>query len=157
MLRLANHYQFRVINVAIELEHANSMKYLANAMDLMPNLHTIQLMCHVDHFQESCGLSPGQMRIHADQFLQAFERHDYPSVKRALLPVQARSMLASLPAVVDVYMNSPSTHWQFAQFTTALAATCPVETLGWELGYGVSTAGVWMIFIAVPISYGVLQ
>ena len=40
-LQPSNHCQFRIINVAIELEYVNAMKDLANAMDLMSNLHRI--------------------------------------------------------------------------------------------------------------------
>src|SRR6266478_8102840 len=97
MLRLANRCQFRIINVAIKAKYADSMEYLADAMDLMLNLHTIQIMCH--GFR---GRRCGPKEVETKQFLKAFGCHDYPSVRRAILPIQARGMLASLPAVVDV-------------------------------------------------------
>ena len=143
--------QFRIINLAIESEYADSLEYLANAMDLMPNLHTIQIICEGYHIQRRC---VRRRVIDTDQFLKAFRRHTYPSVKRAILPVQARGMLASLPAVADVYINAIySDH--FSEFVGALAANCPVESLGWQVGHDASAAGTRMIFIAVSISYKV--
>jgi hypothetical protein len=159
LLRLANHCQFRTINVAIEFEHADSMKCLANAMDLMPNLHTVQIICKGHYKRRACCRRDIRKAIDTNQFLEAFGRHVYPSVKRAVLPIQAGSMLASLPAVVDVYINFPySPHLPefvtvLAEFATALAANCPVESLGWQAGQGVPTTGACMLFIVVSISH----
>ena len=140
ILQLANLCQFRIVNVVIESEYANSMKDLANAMDLMPNLHTVQIIAQGYHIRSRCSLSARRKVINIDQFLKAFGCHVYPSVRCAILPVQARAVLASLPAVVDVYINSPYCHY-FPSFATALAANCPVESLGWEMDYGASAAG----------------
>ena len=151
MLQLANHGEFRIINVAIEPRLVNSMKYLAKAMDLMPNLHTIQIICEGYRTQTRCARNLRRRVVHADQFLKAFGRHVYPSARRAVLPIQAKGMLASLPAAVDVYINWPYAH-HLSNFITVLAANCPVESLGWHVGYDAPTAGTCMSFMAVSIS-----
>ena len=87
--------------MAIEPEYANAMRYLADAMDLMPNLHTIQIICAGHWF----GRCKSRKIIDTDQFQKAFAGHVYPSVRRAVLPHQARGMFACLPAVTDVYLN----------------------------------------------------
>ena len=151
MLQLANHSEFRTVNVAIEPGYANSMKYLAKAMDLMPNLHTIQIVCEGYYHQTRCGRRPRPRVISIDQFQKAFGRHVYPSVRRIVLPIQAQGMLASLPAAVDAYINSLD-KYRLSDFIRGLATNCPVESLGWQVGYGVPTGGMCMLFIVVLIS-----
>ena len=150
VLRLADHCQFRVLNVAIELGYEDVLGHLANAMDLMPNLHTIQIICAAYRASRASK----KRVIKAEKFLKAFESHAYP-VRRVVLPIQARGVLASMPAAVDVYMNSPYVY-RFPLFATALASYCPVvESFGWEEVIGLSTAGMCILLVAVPISYRV--
>jgi len=135
-------------------EYANVLKCLASAMDLMPNLHTIQIICEGSHYTRCSRVR--QRYFDTIQFLTPFERHRYPSVRRAILHVRARYILASLPAVVDVYINSGK-HLsdRLSEFATTLAAYCPVESLGWKDYPGTSMTGTGMLFIAVPILYRV--
>ena len=133
--------------MAIEVEFANAMSYLARAMALMPNLHTIQIIC------QGCCMKNRPNIIEPDQFRKAFAGHVYPSVRRAVLPIQARGMFACLPAVADVYLNQPSYAYNFAEFAGDLAQDChSVESLGWvEYDTRAPAAGTCMLLITVSI------
>ena len=107
--------------------------------------------------RRSCGLSPIRRKVVGNsRFVKAFGCHEYPSIRRAILPVQGRSMLAGLPAVVDVYINAIESH-HFYTFVGVLATNCPVERLGWQVGHSAPTAGTCMLFtvLVVSISYWV--
>ena len=71
-------------------------------MDLMPNLHTIQIICQGNRIRRRLSMRAMRKEVDTNQFIKAFGRHYYPSVRRAILPIQAGDMLASLPEVVDV-------------------------------------------------------
>jgi hypothetical protein len=132
--------------VAIEVEFANAMGHLARAMALMPNLHTIQIICQGNRTK----LRPNI--IEHVQFRKAFGRHVYPSVKRAALPTQARGMFACLPAVADVFLNQPHV-FSFDVWANDLALKChAVESLGWvEFLFGVTAIGTCMSFVTISV------
>jgi hypothetical protein len=124
--------------VVIEVESANAMKHLARAMALMPNLHTIQIICMKDR---SNVIEPGHFR-------KAFAGRVYPSVRHAVLPIQARGMFPCLPALADVYINQLDVDKGFAEFASDLALDChEVESFGWVVYDSQLIATGTMLFI----------
>ncbi|KAM6499693.1 hypothetical protein JOM56_005201 [Amanita muscaria] len=113
----------RVVNVAIEPKFSpTALPKLARAMKLMPNLHTVQIICK-ENMHEKCK---------TDRFQKAFQKHVYPSVRCASLPHQATSILASFPEVVEVYINQPVRESTLSKFLKAVALHCrKVECFGW--------------------------
>ncbi|KIL58940.1 hypothetical protein M378DRAFT_170034 [Amanita muscaria Koide BX008] len=105
----------RVVNVAIQPKFSpTALPKLARAMTLMPNLHTVQIICKENMHKRS------------------FEKCVYPSVRRASLPHQATSILSSFPEVVEVYINQSVWASEFRQFLQAVALHCrKVECFGW--------------------------
>ncbi|KAM6499692.1 hypothetical protein JOM56_005200 [Amanita muscaria] len=113
----------RVVNVAIQPKFSpTALPKLARAMTLMPNLHTVQIICKENMHK----------RCKTDRFKKAFENCVYPSVRRASLPHQATSILSSFPEVVEVYINQSVWASEFRQFLQAVALHCrKVECFGW--------------------------
>jgi hypothetical protein len=113
----------RIINVAIHSEFANAvLTRLARAMTLMPNLHTIQIIYSGPLYSYA---------IQPDQFQKAFSGLVFPSVKRAILPFQARRIFACFPEALEVYSNQ-SYMPDFNRFLDDVVRHChKVETFGW--------------------------
>ena len=96
----------------------------------MPNLHTIQIICER-------GVS-GKTRtptVAGDKFQKAFAGRRYPSVRRAVLPIQATEIFHCFPEVREVYLNQP---WTFLVpgYVESMSRHCPkVESFGWTENY----------------------
>jgi hypothetical protein len=112
------HCQSRTITVVIST--MNSLKKLARAMTLMPNLHTIHIM------QDPRG------DVRVSQFQVAFSGLVFRSVRCVIVPVIAPDIFASFPEVVEVLTNQPFIA-QPPEFLHNMISHCPkVECIGWR-------------------------
>src|ERR1700759_1180284 len=76
----------RTVNVAIEAGREDeTLSVLAHSLTLMPNLHTIQIISR----REDPANKIRNPSVDSDKFRKAFAGRCYPSVWRAVLPIQA--------------------------------------------------------------------
>ncbi|KIL67013.1 hypothetical protein M378DRAFT_159969 [Amanita muscaria Koide BX008] len=117
----------RVVSVAVFKPNLVDaiLKKLARALSLMPNVHTVQLICHGTRTQ---GMPP---LIEASRIQKAFEGYVYPSVRRVVVPHQARSIFACFPQAQHVHMNQHD-FYDFSDSVAGVARYChTVESFGW--------------------------
>jgi hypothetical protein len=95
---------------------------LAHAMMLMPNLHTIQIISIYERGYE----------LTHEAFQTAFADLIFPSVRRAILAYQARSIFACLPEVLEAHMIG-SHDVDFTEYLSQIAQNChKIECFGWR-------------------------
>ncbi|KAM6498884.1 hypothetical protein JOM56_006832 [Amanita muscaria] len=120
----------RIVNIGIEPRVASEMLFnLAPALALMPNLHTIQIVIDPNYPKRrtNCVLV-----IRSTVFRNAFKDYLYPSVKRAVLPGQAMTILECFPQVREVCLNQAYHGGSFFSFLGNLARNCDkLERFGW--------------------------
>ncbi|KIL71279.1 hypothetical protein M378DRAFT_210297 [Amanita muscaria Koide BX008] len=119
----------RIVNIAIEPRVASKMLFdLAPALAVMPNLHTIQIVIDPNIPKvRSCNI----FVVGSAVFRNAFKDQLYPSVKRAVLPGQAMTILECCPEVREVCLNSPYENG-FLDFLECLTRSCDkLERFGW--------------------------
>jgi hypothetical protein len=121
MARRSTHCCYRFITVAIYSRFADdALRRLAHAMTLMPNLHTLHIVC-----------GPYGHGIGHEPFQKAFSGLVFPSVRRVILPAQGTAIFECFPEVVEVLSNHPFI-FDFSQFLDNLISHCPkVESIGW--------------------------
>ena len=113
----------------------------------MPNLHTIQIICER-------GDSSSKVRAPAvddEKFHKAFASRRYPSVRRAVLPIQATNIFHCFPEVREVFLNQPWTH-RIPGYIESMSGNCrKVESFGWTDNYASLTVNAGERFFSVMI------
>ncbi len=127
---------------------------LARCLALLPNLQTVQIQDI--WWWERCYETFEIGWLCKPIFEKAFDGHVFPSVRNAMLPSAAISLLKCFPNVRMVYINdAPRPEVNMTEFVQSVAQHCPlVEQFDWAAGaYAMAPVNDWTMSFYTTYRY----